>query len=764
MAATYYTEYLIKDLYEIEEQYYIKKLPLKTIIREAVHTYAKEPYQNIIINDVDDYGLEQLTYKGDRPLYALRNGDTEHFTQLFFEGQNYFLDSFIKDSRFRFDPLTNNNLAAGDATKLICEKGEDGKPVWYVQENATENFYTLAKFEFGDDVGYRITNLTYAGDLVSSIGDTIISILDKIKTMLGDFEYFYDEEGRFIFQRKPNYVNTAWSQFTNNEDEKYVTFGNDRRRFSFSFEGNRIITAIQNSPVLTNVRNDYVVWGKRKSATGVDIPIHARYAIDKKPMCYMTLGGVLYYTEAAVAVSDSLFYGPLINDLEDEDVVEYKSLNIHQKYLQIDDGSGNYVSVPVANLSIGLKVDWREIIYQMALDYFAGQGCSRDHQIKIVPIQKDASGKKVKLTAFKQVKLYEDTNFDNEGNVDWYNNEIVDRVGAVSLQELNNPTILDKPDDVLYYIGQNNPDFYPTGYTGYEQYYTDMGGFWRQLYNPEYEYDEIYEEGTYEIVPVPVEGSSFYVREKQWIERKLVDVEAEYYMNKYMVSKFENDFKAGKYNPPDKIKKYILTNDLDDFPKRVYWNKNVFEKPEVLNFWIDFLDDVNELAAFSVKAIGDRTKVLNDDKVTAIIFKEVPDIVLSPNLTYTGSNKEEEANDYDYSHWICDASMIREEVGQISGYTFIYVPRSFLPYFDISYRNTSAKDKIDDLIFQYAYCIENISLTSIPVYTLQPNTRVYVRDGLSKINGEYLISKYSLSLAYNGTMSISATKAPDRLY
>ena len=91
MAATYYTEYLIKDLYEIEEQYYIKKLPLKTIIREAVHTYAKEPYQNIIINDVDDYGLEQLTYKGDRPLYALRNGDTEHFTQLFFEGQNYFL-------------------------------------------------------------------------------------------------------------------------------------------------------------------------------------------------------------------------------------------------------------------------------------------------------------------------------------------------------------------------------------------------------------------------------------------------------------------------------------------------------------------------------------------------------------------------------------------------------------------------------------------------------------------------------------------------
>ena len=28
-------------------------IPVKTIIREAVHTYAKEPYHNIIINDLD---------------------------------------------------------------------------------------------------------------------------------------------------------------------------------------------------------------------------------------------------------------------------------------------------------------------------------------------------------------------------------------------------------------------------------------------------------------------------------------------------------------------------------------------------------------------------------------------------------------------------------------------------------------------------------------------------------------------------------------
>jgi len=61
-------------------------MPLEKIIRESVHAYAKEPYHNIIINDLDTYGLEQLTYRGDKPLYALRNLSTSHFTQMFMQG------------------------------------------------------------------------------------------------------------------------------------------------------------------------------------------------------------------------------------------------------------------------------------------------------------------------------------------------------------------------------------------------------------------------------------------------------------------------------------------------------------------------------------------------------------------------------------------------------------------------------------------------------------------------------------------------------
>ena len=85
-----------------------------------------------------------------------------------------------------------------------------------------------------------------------------------------------------------------------------------------------------------------------------------------------------------------------------------------------------------------------------------------------------------------------------------------------------------------------------------------------------------------------------------------------------------------------------------------------------------------------------------------------------------------------------------------------------LNYFNISAQGKSAKDVLDELLYQHSYCTNSINITAIPVYYLQPNTMIYVRDDQSKINGEYVVNRISLPLTYNGQMSISATKAPQR--
>jgi hypothetical protein len=38
-------------------------------------------------------------------------------------------------------------------------------------------------------------------------GETVVALLDKIVKALGNYEFFYDLDGNFIFQEKKNYLN-----------------------------------------------------------------------------------------------------------------------------------------------------------------------------------------------------------------------------------------------------------------------------------------------------------------------------------------------------------------------------------------------------------------------------------------------------------------------------------------------------------------------------------------------------------------------------
>ena len=71
----------------------------------------------------------------------------------------------------------------------------------YIYDETYKDYmpWYFARIDYGQAAGYRLTDLTYSDDLISNIGDSLTSILDKIVNMLGNFEYFYDVEGRFVF-------------------------------------------------------------------------------------------------------------------------------------------------------------------------------------------------------------------------------------------------------------------------------------------------------------------------------------------------------------------------------------------------------------------------------------------------------------------------------------------------------------------------------------------------------------------------------------
>ena len=85
-------------------------------------------------------------------------------------------------------------------------------------------------------------------------------------------------------------------------------------------------------------------------------------------------------------------------------------------------------------------------------------------------------------------------------------------------------------------------------------------------------------------------------------------------------------------------------------------------------------------------------------------------------------------------------------------------------YFAISAQGKSAQDELNNLLYQHTCSKENVNLTAVPIYYLQPNTRVFVKDDNTGINGEYIVNKVTVPLQYNGTTAITATKAVERIY
>ena len=72
---------------------------------------------------------------------------------------------------------------------------------------------------------------------------------------------------------------------------------------------------------------------------------------------------------------------------------------------------------------------------------------------------------------------------------------------------------------------------------------------------------------------------------------------------------------------------------------------------------------------------------------------------------------------------------------------------------------------IRNLIYQRTNTADVITLSVLPVYSLEPNTLIYVEDEETEIMGMYMITGYTINLNTQGTplMNITAVKANPRI-
>ena len=331
------------------------------IIYEAVNHWGGIPADKIVISDIDEEVRMLVKYIGSDPIY--------------------FNDEFTAFSRQQ-----------GDSYKNVVVKGED--------------------------VGYKMTPFTYPGELILKAGDTVVTLLDNIVKVLGNFEYFFDVHGNFIFRKIRNYLNTASpleelkkaiapeeieedaeeieEDAEEIEEDTEVCYIKDYNNEKYLYDLTSLdnTTQITSSPKYDNIKNDYYVWGQRQNPSGAKVDICYHLIIDKRPernyfdkdICRVlsTAGTFITYTDGlellrasdlgdSVEITES---GPLI--LEITGISNLPAVNdlyaVKDKIYQIISITGmdscRAKLIPtycVAPSLKGQRYEWREELYRRAL-------------------------------------------------------------------------------------------------------------------------------------------------------------------------------------------------------------------------------------------------------------------------------------------------------------------------------------------------------------------------------------------------------------
>lgn len=262
------------DTQSASGQYISEKVLVYNIIQELVNHFGGEDLNNIVIEDVPLRIKRVMKWTGDNPMWLI--------------------------------PAEGTSAQAGN--------------LWYqveVDEPSLKPNGTI-QITNGTDAGYVYDDFVYTGELIASPGDTVCSVLDKLKEYMGNYEYFYDEFGVFHFREIKNYLNTTQGKIVLEDMSKndyLVEITSGKSVYTFSDNSNLI--SINATPQYENIKNDYVVQGLRKmTGTDVSYPVRYHLAIDKKPKAGNTYYDLLLFKEKSTNLTKAIF--PLSVATEDD--------------------------------------------------------------------------------------------------------------------------------------------------------------------------------------------------------------------------------------------------------------------------------------------------------------------------------------------------------------------------------------------------------------------------------------------------------------
>lgn len=338
------TSFHDRIIYDKDGNYTTEYPLIKEIIFEAVNHYGGEHPSRIVIEDVPDVGRKVVRWRGSTPINFQSEIDAKNSGR-----------SFV--------------IAAPPVAGF-------------------ENTYYQ-----GDLVGYRETPLTYPGELILKMGQTVTNLLDEIVSTLGNYEYFYDAEGIFHFRQIKNYQATGVtplnydptitvevvdsqgniSQQTQNLDKSLQSLYFPRYTddaFINEFADQNLVTQIGYNPDYSKIKNDFICWGTKQDDSNSEVMVRYHLAIDVRPkdipkpiteeeievirdnysLCHKTIRKVMNKNDGTI--SRYAVENAYIPDEVNETWGEIAALSLDEAF---------------PNLDASYHFNWREELYRQAL-------------------------------------------------------------------------------------------------------------------------------------------------------------------------------------------------------------------------------------------------------------------------------------------------------------------------------------------------------------------------------------------------------------
>lgn len=573
-------------------------------------------------------------------------------------------------------------------------------------------------------IGYKMIPFIYPEELILNIGQPVSTVYEKCKEALGgNYEYFYDLNGNFVFQEIKNYLNNTIPPIEDLKSDHYKT-SFDKMPVQFDFSKFNIENTFNNTPNWSNIRNDLYVWGDAdEELLGYHLVIDDKPVVPSYVYDDFSWNGKMDWREYLVRAYDSseanTFIGKHKSKLVRKERYEPRTMTIPMNIAGVSSVNGGLGEAYFNGNILMLNSDIQGAAMGSVTNW--GELKSKANQINNNPSYN------IDSITCRMVYRYESSppvaNYDKIYMTVWptYLSEVEynSLIGADTYTfNINRILNSDLNFQFMSYFIKNNVNI---GYMHGLQY----------QFTATINYTETvvyYEEDDNDPPTVNVHNPTRYL------------VKEESNIGKYQVFNVDsNTWEDFIYTPPN-------TDYLNPYYAELksLWMPQMFDsigRPitnPTMTYYFDIIEGDKELSKFSVNTIGRRREAIEDKNIKQLYPTIVEEILVyydEDDLQYT--SKPDDAIKLNY-------------------------PDDFIDYPPAGNVYKDAFSSIKNMLFKKTTYNEQLSVISAPVYTLDVNRRVYTYFEKTSTNGYYLVKKISLNLDQNGQMTTTLVKTEQR--